>query len=104
MSVCGRVAFRRLVVRQWRDGGLRATAGGRFSQGICRAYARQISRRPAALRRPGLRQRLDLPVEFLEGVAPAKRPLAQLFSSGSIFFWNSSNEVSPLILSPLTKK
>ena len=28
----------------------------------------------------------------------------QPFSSGSIFFWNSSNEVSPLIFSPLTKK
>src|SRR4051812_47839021 len=36
--------------------------------------------------------------------SPRRAGSAQLFNSGLIFFSKSSNEVSPLIFSPLTKK
>jgi hypothetical protein len=64
------------------------------------------------MRASDFQQRLDPFVEFPVWRHPLPadpgqgglRQIDQPFSSGSIFFWNSSNEVSPLILSPLTKK
>src|SRR3981081_834360 len=79
MSVCGRVAF-------------------------CGSWAATMARPgPEGNRRAGLFPRL------LQGLSRAQGfPLAatqnQLFSSDLIFLSNSANEVSPLIISPLTKK
>src|ERR1700732_43872 len=90
MSVCGRVAIAALMGRQWRGRGRRATAAAGFSQGIYNGFLDGLSR----LFR-GLGGRLEV------------RPAAaanQLFSNDLIRLSNSSNEVSPLIFSPLRKK
>jgi len=64
--------------RQWRGRGRRATGAVGFSQGFCRAYG-------------------------IIRIRPARAP-NQLFRSDLIFLSNSSNEVSPLTISPLMKK
>ena len=67
--------------RQWRGRGRRATGAA------------------------GLFPRLLWPCGLIRAVGiPVRRAPDQLFSSDLIFLSNSSNEVSPLIISPLMKK
>src|SRR6476619_6105590 len=79
MSVCGRVACR----GSWQPTMARPGPEGNrprgFSQGFCAGYGGQVILVP-----PGGKN--------------------QLFSSDLILLSNSSNEVSPLIISPLMKK
>jgi hypothetical protein len=79
MSVCGRVAccgsWQATMARPGPEGNRRRG----FSQGFCVGYGRQV-----------------IPVPFGRK--------NQLFSSDLILLSNSSNEVSPLIISPLMKK
>src|ERR1700730_1655019 len=114
MSVCGRVAFGDSDGRQWRGRPPRATDAAGFSQGFCVAYPAAIAlssrRRPepyAAARRPQKAVRCPSRDHERLGLwAPTqvRGRINQVFSSDLIRLSNSSNEVSPLILSPLMKK
>src|ERR1700738_1711431 len=87
MSVCGRVAPRGSLGRQqWRGRGRRATEPAGFSQGFYEGFYEGFC---GVYRVPAVgRPRRD----------------HQLLSSDLIRLSNSSNEASPLILSPLIKK
>src|ERR1700722_20886969 len=101
--------------RQWRRRSRRATAGRGFSQGFCLSYQGFCLDYQGFC--PGYP---DAPVCGWQKTLGENRPrpgsstgddwrhkamrIGQLFSSDLIRLSNSSNEVSPLIISPLMKK
>src|SRR5580692_3694931 len=88
MSVCMVSRLQRLLRgQQWRGRCDRATGEGGFPQGKYEGFTKDLSK---DLSRTGNRY--------------GSRLTAQLLSSALIRLSNSSNEVSPLIFSPLRKK
>src|ERR1700737_965349 len=134
MSVCRRVAYAPLMDRDNGDAGAGGQPPPEaFPKGFLKGFVRVLSRLLRGLRErrnpageSTFQQRFDPFVEFFEaGFAhdtlafeeesrgfPDLQPLAgvfavgrdQLFKNDLIFLSNSSNDASPLIISPLTKK
>src|SRR5579872_814138 len=85
MPVCGLSRLSRpLKGGQWRGGRFRATGAPGFSQGNYKGFTQGFMAN--------------------KGTVTGSRTSAQLLSSALIRLSNSSNEVSPLIMSPLMKK